>query len=499
MKKAVSTPVPKMPGREPERDAPPPAGYLRALNIFGLDHLEPVLLAALTDEQPLLLIGAHGTAKSALLNRIAAALALEHRHYNASLISFDDLLGYPIPNAERTGLTYLRTDGDLWNAESVFLDEISRCRPEVQNKLFAIVHEKRVQGLPLTRLRFRWAAMNPPATESWDPANDGDDTYAGSLPLDVALADRFPYVLAVPQLRDLPRDDRLALITTGGDDPTPEATRALVQVIGATRAALTDRDHALETWAAEYVEALIEPLREAGFAISGRRAGYLCRNIRSIRAAADSAGSVRDASDCAFLALKWGLPQRAQGKAIDEAKLIAIHEAALQLAGELASSPWHQLRRIADPVQRLAQAMAFPAGTIGKIALSALLTDVWAGLSVPQRYILARHLFPRLTKEAVVNLPALELVAEPVQKVWDFCHQEQFASDATRPQVDQWNALLARVTVLERKGANGAELANVLLALRFIASETFDPDALIALDAEYGRLFAPPLPERIAA
>jgi len=53
--------------------------------------------------------------------------------------------------------------------------------------------------------------------------------------------------------------------------------------------------------------------------------------------------------------------------------------------------------------------------------------------------------------------------------------------------------------VLERKGANGAELANVLLALRFIASETFDPDALIALDAEYGRLFAPPLPERIAA
>ena len=113
MKKAVSTPEPKMPGREPERDAPPPAGYLRALNIFGLDHLEPVLLAALADEQPLLLIGAHGTAKSALLNRIAAALALEHRHYNASLISFDDLLGYPVPNAERTGLTYLRTDGDL--------------------------------------------------------------------------------------------------------------------------------------------------------------------------------------------------------------------------------------------------------------------------------------------------------------------------------------------------------------------------------------------------
>src|SRR5688572_16431134 len=74
--------------------------FLRALNLFGLDHLEPVILAALADDAPLLLIGAHGTAKSALLNRVAAALGLNHRHYNASLISFDDLLGYPVPNAQ---------------------------------------------------------------------------------------------------------------------------------------------------------------------------------------------------------------------------------------------------------------------------------------------------------------------------------------------------------------------------------------------------------------
>ena len=124
---------------------------LCTLNLYGLDHLDPVLLAALADARPLLLIGAHGTAKSELLNRVATALGLEHRHYNASLISFDDLLGYPVPEGE--GLRYLRTPGDLWDAESVFFDEISRCRPESQNKLFSVVHERRVQGLQLERLR----------------------------------------------------------------------------------------------------------------------------------------------------------------------------------------------------------------------------------------------------------------------------------------------------------------------------------------------------------
>ena len=112
---------------------------LRSLNLFGLDHLDPVILASLAAESTLLLIGRHGTAKSELLNRIAAALKLRHRHYNASLIAFDDLLGFPVPNEERTALSYLRTEGDLWDAESVLLDEISRCRPEHQNKLFSII------------------------------------------------------------------------------------------------------------------------------------------------------------------------------------------------------------------------------------------------------------------------------------------------------------------------------------------------------------------------
>ena len=85
-------------------DSVPARFFLRGLNVFGLDHLQSVILAALADQAPMLLIGTHGTAKSALLNRIAHALSLEHRHYNASLLSFDDLLGYPVPNAERSAV-----------------------------------------------------------------------------------------------------------------------------------------------------------------------------------------------------------------------------------------------------------------------------------------------------------------------------------------------------------------------------------------------------------
>jgi len=66
-------------------------------------------LAALMDEQPLLLIAPHGTAKSELLNRLAAALGLEHRHYNASLIAFDDL---PYASLFDPGLTVIDQDAE---------------------------------------------------------------------------------------------------------------------------------------------------------------------------------------------------------------------------------------------------------------------------------------------------------------------------------------------------------------------------------------------------
>lgn len=80
----------------------------RPLGLFGLASISPVLLAALATEEPLLLIGPHGTAKSLLLTQVASALGLRFRHYNASLLNFDDLVGFPLPGKDG-GLDYIKT------------------------------------------------------------------------------------------------------------------------------------------------------------------------------------------------------------------------------------------------------------------------------------------------------------------------------------------------------------------------------------------------------
>jgi hypothetical protein len=70
-----------------------PHRFAAGLGVVGLDALEPVIVAALVTAEPLLLIGPHGTGKSYLLARLAEALGLRWRHYNASLLDFDDLVG----------------------------------------------------------------------------------------------------------------------------------------------------------------------------------------------------------------------------------------------------------------------------------------------------------------------------------------------------------------------------------------------------------------------
>ena len=143
------------------------SSYLtKPLGLLGWERLEPVLLAALATREPLLLIGKHGTAKSFLLERLAQVLHLNYRFYNASLVNYDDLVGIPVPNEAQTALRYISTPTAIWDAEVVFIDELNRTRPDLQNKLFSIIHERRVQGIPLEKLTSRWAAMNPPPTDN---------------------------------------------------------------------------------------------------------------------------------------------------------------------------------------------------------------------------------------------------------------------------------------------------------------------------------------------
>ena len=135
--------------RASRKKAAPIPTHLKALGVYGFETQELAVLAALVTCDPLLLIGRSGTGKTYLLNSLSEALHLEHRHYNASLISFDDLVGFPYPDEEKSSIRFLETPATIWGAESVLVDEISRCKPEHQNRLFSLVHERKLQGLPL--------------------------------------------------------------------------------------------------------------------------------------------------------------------------------------------------------------------------------------------------------------------------------------------------------------------------------------------------------------
>jgi MoxR-like ATPase len=351
------------------------------LGVFGWDLLEPLILASLASGDPLLVIGRHGTAKSFLLERLAQALKLEYRFYNASLLNYDDLVGIPLPNEDGTALRYLTTPTAVWDAQVVFIDEINRTRPELQNKLFPIIHERRVQGQRLERLRYRWAAMNPPPSLDGCDASAREDIYLGAEPLDPALADRFAFIVPVPDWSQLSDHERRSVLRDQllGRHEFPVEPAVLVTRAETMLAALSQRppDRLIE-----YLLALESSLRSQGIEISTRRVTMLQRNILAVHAArltlAEAGGlPVQDLSwnDSAFLGVAYGLPGRAHGP-VNEATLLAVHRQAWEVSGLAGDDPWKRLLGEPDPIRRAALACSagFPLGDedLGLVLLDAV-------------------------------------------------------------------------------------------------------------------------------
>jgi len=473
---------------------------LAALGLHGLSHLDAPLLAALATESPMLLIGPHGSAKSALLERMAAALGLAHRHYNASLLAFDDLVGFPVPEGE--GLRYLRTPATLWDAESVFLDEISRCRPEVQNKLFSIIHEKRVQGLALKRLRYRWSAMNPPATAADSTPDDDTEVYAGSLPLDAALADRFAFVITLPALEDLSPEARRSVIRSGlptADAATAPAAAApaphLPTLVQRCREVASRVAAAQGEWITAYTAALVVPLREAGLGISGRRAAMLAANIAAVHAARRVLGDATDAAngggvtlaDSALAALRVSLPHRAQGKAVDAGVLATVHRQAVDAAGQAHDDA--ELARILDeahPVRRVGLALQVEKRTPGRVprhTMSLLVADALATQPKQARWVLSQALLPDLAALDCVDAPTLELLSEPFLAQVAFEERSNLQHQIPRSRVDGFTVLVKTLEGLDAGDPAQVALGNLGAALYMDDENAADPAALTAQHA----------------
>lgn len=392
--------------------APTAPGLLRPLGVVGYDALEPALLAALATEEPLLLVSDHGAAKTLLLLRLADALGLAHRHYNASLLQFDDLAGFPIPD-ERTGaIRYAAPPGAIWDAEAVFLDEIGRCRPEVANKLFPIVHERRIQGIALERLRYRWAATNPPPEAQ--EADREDDEYQGVERLDPALADRFAYIVPLPRFDQLGDADRLAIVRGVGERAHPDAPATVRALVEGTRDLIAAASPALRECAAQYVLAVAPRLRDAKVTVGGRRAATLARNLVAVWAAHVMLGRPRD-GDAFLLALQASIPEVVR-RPVPRTKLLAAHRQAWEQVTAPEETPERQLLAVRDPIRRAVLALTLhgvPAPARGEALCGAL-----AQLPPTDAAIVAWQLLPRLhAPDRAVPATAVETVAGIVAPV----------------------------------------------------------------------------------
>jgi MoxR-like ATPase len=346
-----------------------------SLGVYGWQHLDPIILASLATEAPLLLIGPHGTAKTLLVEQIAVALGLEFRHYNASLINYDDLVGIPLPDETHKKLEFITTPGAIWDAGFVFFDEISRCRGDLQNKLFPIIHEKRVIGLPLEHLQFRWAAMNPPSPDEPDFNNSATDIYLGSEPLDPALIDRFPFVIPVPNWRDLENRDRRRMLNFDLDKVDDVPALALLSLIQQCRDGMVAVEHEYGEWLGDYMIYVMDLLYRAKLSQSPRRARMLLRSIVAVHSARRLlSNEVVDMDVSAEIALLYGLPQTATEVPPTPSSVVAIHRQAWEISTKLDNDSWRQVLEEDDAVKRIliAEEVGFSDEELGSLVTQAL-------------------------------------------------------------------------------------------------------------------------------
>jgi len=82
------------------------------------------------------------------------------------------------------------------------------------------------------------------------------------------------------------------------------------------------------------------------------------------------------------------------------------------------------------------------------------------------------------------------VLAAPLAKLVDLCTVGEHSVALPRTRMPEWGALSKCVSELSRGTKADPQLANVLLTLFAAERQSFDPDALVALDARWQALFA---------
>lgn len=400
-----------------------PTSLTGELGVYGWREYDTLILAALALEAPVLLVGSHGTAKTLLVERLAEALGGSFRHYNASLINYDDLVGIPYPD-EAGGLKFIGSQSSIWGATFTFFDEVNRCRPDLQNKMFPIIHERKVAGVSLPDLRHRWAAMNPPS------AVDGVGEYVGVEPLDLALADRFWLTIKVPTWSSLTREERTSIVESR---PVSPAASAIPKLIESVRKVAPSVESGYGEFATGYVVSLADILTSKGIMVSSRRSAVLRKLVLFSTAATSVLGENLDLPDLLERLLRSGLPQWSDPVPPDLATVLAAHRQALDLAKLPTESHKRRIFEETDLIRRVNVALEVSAE---ETLLATTVLGALASLPTEAHKVALSAVFAESLRERTLTPAAWSAIGENAARVKRVgVHQTQ---EAPGHRLDSW-------------------------------------------------------------
>ena len=190
----------------------------------------------------------------------------------------------------------------------------------------------------------------------------GVTQYLGSEPLDPALADRFPFVVPVPDWKQLSKAERRRLVSwkdqvdvmDADPDWHPEVLRELV---AETASLIPLVEAEVNEWLTDYIVLVVDLLEKAQLPQSPRRARMLARSVAAIHAARRVLeGDDAELVDSTELALVYGLPQTASEVPPSEATIVAVHKQAWEIASLMDDDRWRVVLEEKDPLQRVLKA-----------------------------------------------------------------------------------------------------------------------------------------------